>query len=210
MESRMAQNAEKAAAWGKYRLRVMASLCAVENGVSPAWFGAMGQISVETSWSLFAIGSRTDGYTYLERAFAWYERWLAIPDGTLLEVGDPAAFGGIKIEKGDFWNILLPNVGCFNVGRFNVGESGGQTCQPEEEPCAMTKEWTPYGLLFMANRKDLHTALTASRGGDGMRAARGLTRCGRRKSFNRLSNEPNPCWNKEIGTVPKSGKRKGH
>ena len=137
-DKRLLENAAKYAAWVKYRLRVMEQLCSADGSVAPAWFGAMGQFCVQTSWSLFAIGKKEDGYNYLVHAFDWYEKWCAIPDGTLLEVGDVAAFGGVKIKKGDFWNIILPN------GK---------------------KEWTPYGLLFMQNREDLYSVMTRGQGG---------------------------------------------
>lgn len=137
-DKRLLENAAKYAAWGKYRLRVMEHLCSTDGSVAPAWFGAMGQFCVQTSWSLFAIGEKEDGYNYLERAFDWYEKWCSIPDGMLLEVGDSAAFGGVKIKKGDFWNIVLPD------GK---------------------KEWTPYGLLFMQNKGDLYNAMTQTHGG---------------------------------------------
>lgn len=96
-----------------------------------------------------------EGYEALGNAFVWYEKWLALRDGELLDVGDPYAFGGIKIRKGDFWNLTLPDGGT---------------------------EWHPYGLLFMQDRGDLYTAMTVENsagwytGCEGFDAVRGEER----------------------------------
>ena len=128
---------KRAAEWGMYRLRVMEAMLAVNGKIAPAWLGALSEFSLVTSWSLFACGEKEEGYKYLEKAFDFAEKWHEIPVGTLLDVGDPAAFGGVKIEKGDFWNMILPDG---------------------------TKEWHPYGLMFMQDKGDLHLALTAAQG----------------------------------------------
>lgn len=146
-DEHIAENTAKAAAWGKYRLRAMEPLLSVNGEVAPAWYGTMGQFSIAASWALFAAGECEEGYAYLERAFEWCEKWLAIPDGTVVDVGDYAAFGGIKHEKGDFWNIILPDG---------------------------TKEWTPYGLLFMMGRDDLYRALTETTGGGWYKGCEGF------------------------------------
>lgn len=138
--ARLAFDLKKAAGEKKYLIKAIEALSAVDGEVAPAWYGALGQFSVETAWSLCAIGETEEGYNYLDDAFYWYEKWVEIPNGTLLEVGDKYAFGGIRIKKGgyDCSNLILPDG---------------------------TIEWHPYGLLFMADKSDLYIAMTAEKGG---------------------------------------------
>jgi hypothetical protein len=41
-----------------------------------------------------------EGYAMLGKALAFYAKWDAIPNGTALDIGNKAVFGGIKIIKG--------------------------------------------------------------------------------------------------------------
>lgn len=90
---------EKAVAWNKYRMRIMEGLGG--NGeVPPAWWGHYASTCFRTACSLFGCGRNDEGYEYLERAFALFEKWNTIADGEEMEVGDPLIYGGVKVIKG--------------------------------------------------------------------------------------------------------------
>ncbi len=98
---------KKAAAWNKYRMKIMEGLG--ENGEVPrAWWGHYASTCFRAACALFGSGNREEGYEYLERVFELFERWEAIPNGEELEVGDPLIYGDIKIIKGKSV-IKLPN-----------------------------------------------------------------------------------------------------
>lgn len=149
---------EKAVGEGKFIIKAIKDVTEIDGEPAPAWYGALGEFSARTSWQLFALGEIEEGYKYLEDAFYWYEKWTDIPEGTLMDVGDRYAFGGIKIKKCtdyDCWHFTLPD---------------GST------------EWHPYGLLFTADKFDLYQVMTVENGGgwytgcDGFDCVRGEER----------------------------------
>ncbi len=100
---------EKAAAWNKYKLNILENLSA-DGELPPAWYGYYNRTLFITACTLFGCGKREEGYEYLERAFVTAEenKWAKLPEGSLLSVGDPLIFGGIKLVKGE--NVIeLPD-----------------------------------------------------------------------------------------------------
>ena len=89
---------KKAAAWYKYRLKIMEGLG--DGTVPEAWLGAYARGIFHTACALFGCKEKDEGYELLEKAFEAYPKWESIPDGTELEVGDPLIFGDIKVIKG--------------------------------------------------------------------------------------------------------------
>ncbi len=57
---------------------------------------------------LCGLGDFESGYTYLERSAVLEERWVKIPVGTPMDLGNPLVFGETKILK-EKWGIELPN-----------------------------------------------------------------------------------------------------
>ena len=102
---------QKAVAWCKYRIRFMEEML-TENGELPrAWLGWYADLHFIAGCASFGCKNeeqKEEGYAYLEKAFALYPRWLAIPDGDLLEVGNETIYGEIKLIKGKSF-IVLPD-----------------------------------------------------------------------------------------------------
>lgn len=101
---------KKAAAWNKYRLKTVEGFS--EDGEIPrAWLGFYISTCFRAACAIFGCkdeATKEEGYEYLERTFELVPKWLAIPDGELLEVGDELIFGGIRTEKhGE--TIVLPD-----------------------------------------------------------------------------------------------------
>ncbi len=97
---------EKASAWNNYALRILENLGGGE--VPRGWLGYYWTRTFRFACSLFGCGRREEGYETLEKAFAAYEKWKALPTDESLEVGDPLIYGDIKLFKGrDI--LLLPD-----------------------------------------------------------------------------------------------------
>lgn len=153
---------EKAVGEGKFIIKAIKSVTEIDGEPAPAWYGALGEFSARTAWQLFALGEIEEGYKYLEDAFYWYEKWTDIPEGTLMDVGDSYAFGGIKIKKCtnyDCWHFTLPD---------------GST------------EWHPYGLLFTAEKYDLYQVMTVEKGGGWYTGCEGFDRVRGEERFKQL------------------------
>ncbi|MCH5183984.1 MAG: sigma-70 family RNA polymerase sigma factor [Oscillospiraceae bacterium] len=125
----------RSVAWNTYRMKLLETLG--EGGEVPrAWAGYHAITCVRLACGLFGCGRNEEGYACLERALTLYPKWLAIPDGELLEVGDELIFGGVKVVKGKEW-MQLPD--------------------GKAEPLS-------YGWLFTHNSGELYYALTAPHG----------------------------------------------
>jgi len=66
------------------------------------WLGQYAYTHQKLADCLFSQGQKEEAYTALEKALALFARWSAIPPGTLLEVGNPHLFGGLKVIKHNF------------------------------------------------------------------------------------------------------------
>lgn len=89
---------KKAVAWNQYRIKLLEGLGS--EGVPSAWTGLYASTCFRTACAQFGCGRKEEGYETLDRALELIPAWSAIPDGTLLEVGDPLIFGGVRIVKG--------------------------------------------------------------------------------------------------------------
>ena len=98
--------------WCKNQIRLMEFLGG-GNGVPEVWRGRYASCELDISRMLFRIGENEEAYAWLDRAFEHYEEWCAIPEGTLLDTGDPDLFGGIKgvcgMDDAHAWDIVLPD-----------------------------------------------------------------------------------------------------
>lgn len=126
---------EKAAAWNKYRMRIMEGL-GEEKEVPAAWLGLYASTCFRTACALFGCGKKEEGYQYLDQSFELFSRWTRIPDGEEMETGNPLIYGGIKIIKGKGY-LRLPDG---------------------------TKEALHYHNLFTAGSDMMYYGMTAPRG----------------------------------------------
>ena len=147
---------EKGLAWAEHRMRTVESLWA-EDGIPPAWLGLYAEASLQASWFAMDCGKTDEGYEHLDRAFAYYEKWAEIPDGTCLDVGDPMIFGGVKAIKKE-WDYAVPK---------------------SDAPAVYEREWSPYSLLFMQGKNDLLYGLTVEKGSGWLTGCEGFA-CVRR------------------------------
>ncbi len=102
---------QRNAVWQKYKISLIETF-RDENGELPrGWWGFYADVHFAAACTLFGCDTpkeKEEGYEYLEKAFPLYEKWLAIPDGELLEVGSEHIFGGIKLKKGTGM-VVLPD-----------------------------------------------------------------------------------------------------
>ncbi len=126
---------ERTAAWEKHKMRLLESFD--ESGIVPeAWCGCYAEFSLKTAGALIGSGRVDEGFEQLEKTFSLYERWLKIPNGALMDVGSPEAFGGAKISKWDNTSYTV----------YLYLEDGRKT-------------WTPYLWLFWQLRGDIYAAM---------------------------------------------------
>ncbi|MBQ9121034.1 MAG: helix-turn-helix transcriptional regulator [Clostridia bacterium] len=83
----------------QFRLRVI-ELLAIDGALPNAWWGYYAELHFRLACALFGCDKKEDGYTMLEKALELMSKWLAIPDDTPLDLGDPAIFGDVKGIKG--------------------------------------------------------------------------------------------------------------
>lgn len=91
-------NPHLVAEWRKHMLK-LCEAAGVDSGVPEGLYGCYSRLSLWASVALFGGGRKDEGYEYLDRALDYLEKWMAIPDGTKLPVGDPLVFSDIKIIK---------------------------------------------------------------------------------------------------------------
>ncbi len=127
--------AERAAAWEAHKIRLLQSFTA--DGVVPdAWCGCLAEASLKCAAATIACGRIDEGFARLEATFPLYERWIAIPERTLMDVGCPDVFGGAQVTKYNGEDYMVHIV-------FPDGE----------------KVWTPYLWLFWQLKGDIAAAM---------------------------------------------------
>ena len=98
---------ENQRAWNAWRAGIIESFG--DNGEVPeGWIGYYAVHQFYLASSHFGCGDFEEGWRTLEKCFALFERWHAIPDGTALDLGHPWFFRGVKALK-NAWNLLLPD-----------------------------------------------------------------------------------------------------
>ncbi len=90
---------EKAAAWSKYRMNIIENF-GKEGEIPRAWLGLYIDSCFRVACAMFGYGNKDEGYQYLDNSIEMVKKWLEIPDGELLEVGNEMIYGGIKVVKG--------------------------------------------------------------------------------------------------------------
>ncbi|MBQ8510277.1 MAG: helix-turn-helix transcriptional regulator [Clostridia bacterium] len=89
----------RTAGWETHKMRLIEGF---GGGTVPeAWCGCYAEACLRSAAAMIGCGSIDEGFAQLERAFGLYERWLAIPAGKRMDVGDGAAFGGATVTKCD-------------------------------------------------------------------------------------------------------------
>lgn len=91
-------NPHLVAEWRKHKLR----LCEAAGGDSGVPEGLIGYYSRTCLWAsvaLFGGGRKEEGYEYLDKALDYLEKWMKIPDGEKLSVGNPLVFSDIHYIK---------------------------------------------------------------------------------------------------------------
>lgn len=129
---------ERTAALMKYRLSILEQIPSANTdapAIPEAWTGCYAECCLKAAGASIAAGSIDEGFELLDRAFLMYERWLAIPDGALMDTGAPELFGGAKITKNDSKNV---DYICFPDG---------------------STVWIPYLWLFWQLKDDILNAL---------------------------------------------------
>ena len=98
---------ERAMAWYQALIGLIDSL-RIDGEIPPAWLGKYADLHFHAAYSSFGMRKIEEGYVLLEKAFSLYEKWMVIPKGTALDVGDAVFFGGIKAIKEE-GRLLLPD-----------------------------------------------------------------------------------------------------
>lgn len=130
------ENPKRTAEVMKHKMKVIESIS--EDGQVPEiWLGAYAEFCLKAGGALIGNGNLDEGFDYIERAFGFYEKWLEIPEGTLLDAGNSTLFDGAKINKNDS-----------TENEINVYMQDG------------TKIWTPYLWLFCQLKSEIKRAMT--------------------------------------------------
>ena len=121
--------------WHMFRMKAIESFCGGK--VLPAWYGYYAEVAFRAACATFSFGAFDLARSLMETAFEYYDKWNAIPDGELLDVGVAEVTASMKIKKGSAALIL---------------QTG--------EPTVASVDW-----IFKGNKGDLmYRGLTAPRG----------------------------------------------
>lgn len=142
------------------RMKVIESLG--DGTVPEAFSGMYADMSLKLAGALIGTGKITEGFEELDRTFTYYDRWLNIPDDTLLKTENPA-FGGAVINK--------------------CGDGSPYVCNITMPDGTVT--WCPYLWLFWQQGKDIERALD----GAGIVGKAGLAETGW-VWFEKVKNDP--------------------
>ena len=127
-------------AWEKHKLRMLEQFdetCEKSSGVPDAWCGCYAEFTPKAAGALIGCGETSECFALLEKAFPLYERRNAIPKGTLMDVGNHAAFGKLTFNKFDSAKPIV-----------NIYFEDGH------------KVWAPYLWLFWQLPNDIFRAMT--------------------------------------------------
>lgn len=113
-----------------FRIRVIEAFSA-DGKIPDALLGAYADITVKKAGALIGCGRLDEGFVELDRAIALYEKWIKIPDGTLLGFDESDLFGGAKVNK------------CNSDNRVEIYMPDG------------SKTWCPYMWLFWQAPSDI-------------------------------------------------------
>ncbi len=102
-------NPHLVAEWRKHKLR-LCEAAGGDSGVPEGLIGYYSRICLWASVALFGGGRKEEGYEYLDKALDYLEKWVKIPDGEKLSVGNPLVFSDIHYIKNsgyDCWNDVI-------------------------------------------------------------------------------------------------------
>ena len=90
--------------FGSYKMRLIESFCGGE--VMPAWYGYYAEAAFRAACATFSFGAFDRAKELMETAFTYFDKWNAIPDGELLDVGVAEITASMKVKKGSGVLIL--------------------------------------------------------------------------------------------------------
>lgn len=97
------------AEWRKHKLR-LCEAAGGDSGVPEGLIGYYSRICLKASAALFGGGRKEEGYEYLDKALDYLEKWVKIPEGEKLSVGNPFVFSDIRYIKNlgyGCWNDVI-------------------------------------------------------------------------------------------------------
>ena len=86
------------AEWRKHKLR-LCEAAGGDSGVPEGLVGYYSRVCLWASVALFGGGRKEEGYEYLDKALDYLEKWVKIPEGEKLSVGNPLVFSDIRYIK---------------------------------------------------------------------------------------------------------------
>lgn len=92
--------AEDSAVWQSLLMEMMESFG--DGSLPDGWCGEYVRAKLRLAAALCGSGREEQGLSELEELPGLVKKWNGIPDGTLLELGLPAFFGGLRMKKGDY------------------------------------------------------------------------------------------------------------
>ncbi len=120
---------EHTVAWELHKIKLLSIID--DNGLPDAWLGCCAESHLKLAGALIGCGRIDEGFDILDKAFALYEKWNAIPDKGALSFGT-GIYGDAKIAKNG------------DTVYYKNGSS----------------VWTPYLWLFWQRKNDIYKALT--------------------------------------------------
>lgn len=97
-------NPGRTAGWRKYKVNFLESLGGGE--VPKAWLGMYAWWLFTAGGAMIGAGQKEEGYEYIEKAIEVYPKWLEIPEGEALDLGEEFIFCGVKAVKGKDYALL--------------------------------------------------------------------------------------------------------
>ena len=96
--------------WLETYLRILDGMTGrkTDEDIPDGWIAEYNHVFHHLANGYCGLGDFESGYTYLERSAVLEERWVKIPLGTPMDLGNPLVFGETKILK-EKWGIELPN-----------------------------------------------------------------------------------------------------
>ena len=93
--------------WHMFRMKAIEAFCGGE--VLPAWYGYYASASFRAACATFSFGAFDRAKELMETAFTYFDKWNAIPNGELLDVGVAEITASMKVKKGS--DVLILQTG---------------------------------------------------------------------------------------------------
>ena len=120
---------ERTVAWESHKIKLLDNID--DNGLPDAWLGCYAESHLKLAGALVGCGRVDEGFDILDKTFALYEKWNAVPDKGELSFGT-GIYGDAKTPKGGDGYIYYADA---------------------------SLSWTPCGWLFWQLKNDIYVAL---------------------------------------------------